>query len=212
METSLAETVDLQTSARAAEDGLEPAGFWLRALAHLIDWVVLNGAAFITAFLVAVLAVAVQAVTGKDASGVLQSIDNMGFIGWIGGAVTFLSYHTLFEGISGSTVGKRIVGMQVIAADGRPIRLGQGAKRSLAFFIDSLFFGMIGAQSMNESPEKKRIGDHWAETRVVRRRSLPVALRTPAQRMLIGFMAAAASLAVADVATFVLNHLWYTRG
>jgi len=39
--------------------------------------------------------------------------------------------------------------------------------RSVAFYLDSLFFGLIAASSMQSSELKQRLGDKWAHTIVV---------------------------------------------
>jgi uncharacterized RDD family membrane protein YckC len=153
------------TSTPDAAIELEPAGFWIRAGARLIDWMVQT---------------------------LRASIERTTFIGWIGGVLASLAYHSFSEGLSGSTVGKRLLRLQIIDVNLTPVSFGQGAKRSVAFLLDALFFGMIAAHFMNESLEKQRIGDQWAETRVVRRRSLPVSMRTPTRRMIGGFAAAIA--------------------
>ena len=41
-------------------------------------------------------------------------------------------------------------------------------KRNLAYYVDSLFFGLVAYQKMSESPKRQRIGDHWGRTMVVR--------------------------------------------
>jgi hypothetical protein len=46
--------------------------------------------------------------------------------------------------------------------------LTQAFKRSLAFFWDSLFFGLVGYSSMKKSELNQRYGDHWAKTVVIK--------------------------------------------
>jgi uncharacterized RDD family membrane protein YckC len=80
-----------------------------------------------------------------------------------------VAYHTICEGVHGSTIGKRLLGIVVVQEDGNPCRLKPALIRSLAYYIDSLFFGVIGYMAMNKTPQEQRHGDDWAHTVVCRR-------------------------------------------
>lgn len=134
------------------------------------------------------------------------------FIGWIGGVVEILCYHTFFEGVAGSTVGKRLLGLHVIGFDGTPVRFTQAFRRSAGFLVDALFFGAIGAGEMRESPEKQRIGDRWGATRVVRRRSLPPELHPPTVQFFAARVAAVQVAFLVSAVTRALEYLWHVRG
>lgn len=58
--------------------------------------------------------------------------------------------------------------------DRMPIGPIQALKRSIAFLADALFLGLIAWAHMRDSPEKQRLGDAWADMRVVFRQSLPL--------------------------------------
>jgi uncharacterized RDD family membrane protein YckC len=191
---------------------LDSAGFWIRAAARFIDWLVLGIVGITVGFLFAVIAVALESITGRASSDVIESLQQTSFIGWIGSVIATLAYHSLFEGVAGSTVGKRMLGLQVIAMDGTPVRFVQGVRRSLAFLFDALFFGAIAAGEMNNSPEKQRIGDRWAGTRVVRRRSLPVELHPPTLQYVAALVAAVEVAWLLTAVTQVLEYLWHMRG
>lgn len=161
-------------------DRLEPAGFWIRAGARVIDFAVL------TAILVLVF-------------------ESMNRATWIGGTLAALAYHSCFEGLAGTSLGKRLLGLQVITVQGAQVTFAQAVKRSVAFLADSLFLGGVGWWFMNQSPEMQRIGDLVARTRVVYRRSLPEEFR-PATRRFLGAMAVAVGVALAiDLAANALG-------
>jgi uncharacterized RDD family membrane protein YckC len=63
--------------------------------------------------------------------------------------------------------------MVVVKEDASPCGVNAGLIRSLAYMIDSLFFGLVAYLQMNKSPQQQRLGDRWAGTIVVRRASLP---------------------------------------
>jgi uncharacterized RDD family membrane protein YckC len=192
-----------------AEPVLEPAGFWIRAGARLADIAVQTVVGFVVGIIMAIIAGMMEAMGGRPAADFIASMERTTFIGWIGSVLTVIAYHSCFEGLAGTTIGKRIFGLQVIDMATGPVTFTQGVKRSLGFLVDGLFFGAIGAHSMNESPEKQRVGDHWAKTRVVRRRSLPHHLRTPSWRVLAGFLLATLVLALLDTATLLGEYLLF---
>ena len=80
-----------------------------------------------------------------------------------------IGYHTVCEGLHGCTLGKRLLGMIVVQEDGSPSRLNPAFIRSLAFYVDGLFFGVIGYMAMKKTPQEQRHGDNWAHTMVCRR-------------------------------------------
>jgi uncharacterized RDD family membrane protein YckC len=102
-----------------------------------------------------------------------QQVSQFSIVGFVLALLGSIAYHSLCEGISGSTVGKRMLGMVVVREDGNPCDLKAGAIRSFSYLIDSLFFGLVGYLQMNKTPQQQRHGDVWAHTIVVRRASLP---------------------------------------
>lgn len=188
-----------------------PGGFWIRAAARLIDWIVQALVGMIIGVVMAVIAGIVEA-AGGPGSAFLASMERTTFIGWIGGALAALGYHSCFEGIAGTTVGKRLLSLQVLSTTLAPIDFGQAMKRSIGFLVDALFFGAIGAQVMSASPLKQRIGDNWAETCVVRRESLPLQYRTPTMQVIMAFVMAMVVTGFLVAATQIGQYLWLLRG
>ena len=56
--------------------------------------------------------------------------------------------------------------------DGQPISLKAALIRSCAYFIDSLFFGVVAYENMKKTPLNQRLGDKWANSVVVERTKL----------------------------------------
>src|SRR5258708_37280109 len=56
---------------------------------------------------------------------------------------------------------------------GSPCGFGPAVIRNLAYFIDALFFGLIGYMAMQKSPQQQRYGDQWAHTLVAKRALIP---------------------------------------
>jgi hypothetical protein len=53
-----------------------------------------------------------------------------------------------------------------VTEDGKPSTLKGALIRTLAYYIDALFFGLVGYNSMQKSPLNQRYGDVWGKTAV----------------------------------------------
>ncbi len=184
----------------------EPGGFMIRAGARLIDWVVTFCVGFVAAVVLGLGAGIYRAMTGADLSLFFKSLQETGVISWVGGMIGVVAYHTFAEGIAGATIGKRILGLQVCDISLGPCRIGQAFKRSLAFFFDALFFGLVAERYMSDSPMKQRAGDHWADTVVVKRRSVPT--HRSGLRFLAGSMTAVFVQGTVAIVTHLAQFAW----
>jgi uncharacterized RDD family membrane protein YckC len=137
------------------------AGVGLRAVAVIIDFVML----FAIMFLVAL-------VTGNtsDAGFELQGAPaGLGFVLWF-------VYFVAMEATSGATLGKMLVGIKVVRTDGTsPIGWSPALIRNVLRIIDGLFVYLVGAFLASRSPTKQRLGDRVAGTVVVRKATAPQA-------------------------------------
>jgi uncharacterized RDD family membrane protein YckC len=125
--------------AAAQPELFDSSGFWIRAGARLLDWVVLGGLGLVAGLMMIIMAAILESFGGRSAADFLASMERGTFIGRIGSAITTLAYHTCFEAVAGSTVGKRLLRLHVIDVSAKPITFGQPFKRSAGFFIDALF-------------------------------------------------------------------------
>ena len=170
---------------------LEPAGFWIRALARILDQGILAVAAIAVGVFLVFVAYFIEGATGRSAEDMIKVIESAKISDWISGFLAMVAYHTVFECVAGSTIGKRMLGLQVISFDdGGPIRFMQAFLRSIAFAADAFLFGAVAASTMSDSPEKQRVGDRWGDTRVVRRHSLPTSALPSTMQFFAGFVAA----------------------
>src|SRR5574341_613318 len=84
------------------------------------------------------------------------------------GIIMFL-YYVLLEGWFGLTVGKWAMGLRVISVEGGKPGLKKALLRNVLRAVDSLpAFQLLGAIMIWRSPERTRVGDLWAGTRVIR--------------------------------------------
>jgi uncharacterized RDD family membrane protein YckC len=80
-----------------------------------------------------------------------------------------LCYYVLAEGLTGRTLGKRIVGIRVVGEDGADITFGAALVRNLLRIVDGLLGYLVGVIFALTSPRRQRLGDRAAHTVVVRR-------------------------------------------
>lgn len=124
-----------------------------RTLAYLIDGVSLV-AATAAAWIFA------SAVAGVTERGLLPAV--------IASALTFLAVFAYFaemEARRGQTIGKQLMRIRVVAADGAPATRAQCWLRHAAWLCDGI--GFVGLVLEARSPRHQRLGDILADTVVV---------------------------------------------
>ena len=167
------QAVGLHLSALDAYGGqpgaLPGVGFWPRAAARLVDLIVHYAIAASSGFLFALLA-AVAALLQHRPTPLAHLQPNPGAI-LVTALLGYIAFQAGCEWIHGSTPGKLLLGMTVVQEDGSPCRFRPAIIRSFAYFVDGLFFGLIGYLNMQKTAQQQRHGDEWAHT-VVGRRSV----------------------------------------
>ena len=85
--------------------------------------------------------------------------------------IIMVAYFVVLEGVFGATLGKWLLGLRVVQMDGASPGLIKSALRNLLRLVDGLpFLSILGAVLILTSPERTRVGDRVAGTRVVRTR------------------------------------------
>jgi len=146
-------------------------GFTIRAFARIIDMLFIYAAGMVGGILGVIILAIFQRIGRLDA-GWDQKLQANGVDYFIFGLLGAICYHTISEGVHGSSLGKQICRIRVIQMNGRPCTIKAALIRTLAWFIDSMFFGLIGYTSMTKSPLNRRYGDIYAKTLVVRSRAV----------------------------------------
>ena len=83
-------------------------------------------------------------------------------VGWA------LYYHFAMESGGGQTVGKKLMKLRVVLADGRPAGMREIAVRTVVRVVDSIGFYIVGLVVMLATGERRqRLGDLAAGTKVV---------------------------------------------
>jgi uncharacterized RDD family membrane protein YckC len=172
---------------------LEGVGFWPRALARLIDlaahYLAITVAGIGFGIMIAIAAI----LTHSSTEAALAKLQGERFLPFLAGLVGATVFEIVCEAGHGSTLGKLILGMTVVQEDRSFCRLSSAVKRSLAYYLDSLFFGLIGYLEMKGNVSEQRHGDKWAKTVVCKRSNLqPEQLRSGSRFAAVLFLAMAA--------------------
>ncbi|AHG00217.1 transporter [Halostagnicola larsenii XH-48] len=87
---------------------------------------------------------------------------------YLGMPIGLLGYYILLEGATGQTLGKRLAGVIVVSRDGSSITFRQALVRNLLRIVDGILSYAVGLVVMLVSDDRQRVGDHAANTLVVR--------------------------------------------
>lgn len=149
----------------SAESHPPPAPFLLRGMARALDLGVL----------LLVMDLAYRCSRFLPSGGLFDIGDEALFWVDIGvGVSTFVTYTAVAEWLGSATFGKHCTGLRVASADGSgPIGLPAALIRNLAFYVDSLFLGIVAYSTIARSVRGQRLGDHWGRTVVLRRADAP---------------------------------------
>lgn len=177
----------LQLDIEKQQPGVTGAGFWIRGLARLVDWLYGN---------ILGLCAGIAAAIGLA---ILQGL-SIAEPGWIHrtphfalllpvGLIGDVFFRTICEGVYGATPGKLICGLRVLSEAQKPCDIRSAMIRSIGYFFDAICFGLVGYLSMNKTPLEQRYGDHWAETIVVHKGQVPLESKLPTSRCVSALVA-----------------------
>ncbi len=151
---------------------LEGVGFWPRVLARLIDLVPHYLSTLIAGFSFGVMIGIASLLTHTSSAGAVEKLQHERFLPFLAALVGAMAFEMVCEAGHGSTPGKLLLGMTVVQEDGTFCRFIAALKRSIAYYLDALFFGAVGYMAMKSSPTEQRHGDKWAKTIVCKRSQL----------------------------------------
>jgi len=179
--------ISILTAEPVGDGPVEGAGFLIRALARLIDLLFHYLITAMTSVAAGLFIALGAAVLGFDFDAAIKDADATTVLAHVASFLGGTCLHVASESLHGSTLGKLICGLTVIREDGSaPPGFLAGFRRELAFYVDSLFFGAVAWNKMQESLLSQRIGDKWAHTVVVHRKTVPPSRRPSVLRFLAG--------------------------
>jgi uncharacterized RDD family membrane protein YckC len=93
------------------------------------------------------------------------------------GVFLSMTYIVFRDGLfSGQSVGKKVMGIRVVHKDGRPISFVDSSFRNVLFLVPYLIPLTLPIETVAlfRSPDRLRLGDRIAKTRVIRKDAVPV--------------------------------------
>jgi len=135
------------------------AGFWIRFVARVIDTVILTIALM-------VINVPLQMMLGVR--GMVNPASMMGLFGVLTlvNLAVSCAYEAYFVSTRGGTLGKLVLGLKIIRADGSMLTAGQAVGRYFAYLISG-FTLMIGFIIAGFDDQKRALHDRICDTRVI---------------------------------------------
>jgi uncharacterized RDD family membrane protein YckC len=134
------------------------AGFWIRLLAYIIDYVIIFISMCILAFILGVIfSEEVNQISSED----LETL------GTILGIILFYLYFWVATSVYQTTIGKRILKLKVISSNDTKISWGKAFLREIIGKILSSFVFGIGFLIIGFSKEKQGLHDIIAKTYVI---------------------------------------------
>ena len=139
---------------------LPKAGFWVRAVASLLDSFLLAAVQFLLSLLIG-LTIGMLGMSADGDPAVNTVI-------WLFGASLSIGYAVFFIGYCGQTPGKMALRIKVIRTDGSQIGYGRAALREVpGKFISTILFG-IGYLMVAFDSQKQGLHDKIADTYVIK--------------------------------------------
>ena len=171
-----------------ATTGLHGVGFWPRTAGRLIDLLVHIGVGVVAGVTVAFVVVFYAALSAQPFEPLIARLGATSLSTFVFSLLGALGYQTICEGISGSSLGKRVLGFTVVQEDSSPCRMRSAFIRSLSYYLDSLCLGIVAYLAMQRTPMQQRHGDGWAQTVVVHRKKLAPERQSGMLRFLVGLL------------------------
>ena len=176
------------------------AGFWIRALARLVDTVYGFALGMVAGVQVGIILAILEALSVVEPGWGDRISQGSNLMPTLMSLVGYLLYYTACEGLCGASLGKLVCGLRVLSEDLSPCSLKPAFVRSLAGFVDGLFFGVIGYMSMSKTLTQQRHGDHWARTVVVRNSQVPLGSKRSTTQYLLALALGSVAWGLALVA------------
>jgi uncharacterized RDD family membrane protein YckC len=145
--TSLSPAGPAAPAPGAPEVGVEYAGFWMRLVASIVDFVILT-------------------VIGVFIGLIIEGIGARFLIGLLVGIVYDVGFWVANDG---ATPGKMAMGIKVRMANGEPIDVGPALLRYVGYYV-SAFILLIGYIMIAFTPQKRGLHDYIAGTVVIKTR------------------------------------------
>ncbi len=152
------QTIDIRTTQNVTIE-YELASLRERALALLVDWLIVGVFYFVLLFLL----------VGAFGDALFRNGFMVYFVYIVLPFGGFMAYQFFSEMLAnGQSWGKKAMGIKVVRVDGAEPGLSDYFLRAIFHIMDTFTFGVIGALLISSSPKNQRLGDMTANTTVIR--------------------------------------------
>ena len=141
----------------------EPAGFWIRLVAYLID------AAILYVMLIIILLVIEGIFYPESFESESERVFTESLWSLLVSTLIWIIYNAIGWSVWSTTIGKRVLSLYVLRPDGSKIGFGRALARYLSYYVSALPFG-IGLIMIGLRSDKRGLHDLITDTVVVRRR------------------------------------------
>jgi uncharacterized RDD family membrane protein YckC len=141
-------------------------GFWIRFLARVIDVVILAVVGMIIRLPLMVMFGLSARESGAAGVAILPAAIALGGVLTLINIAIAVAYEVYFVSTKGGTVGKLILGLKIIRADGGPVSVGLATARYFSQWISAIIL-MIGYIMAGLDIEKRSLHDRICNTRVI---------------------------------------------
>ena len=148
---------------------LNYAGFWVRAGAKIIDWVILFIVSRGLAHAVGLADLDPFQLLQGDMATLEPYVERIMQLALLD-SLARLTFYWFFLKRFAATPGKMLLGLKVVSADGEPLSHGQIVGRFFAEVLGKYFTLCIGYLVAAFDDEKRAMQDHFCNTRVVKKR------------------------------------------
>jgi uncharacterized RDD family membrane protein YckC len=133
---------------------MKPASLWIRALAAVIDLVLVCCVFFLIVYH--------WGAPNDEGGWIVTGLPALLLI------LGMAAYWIVPEWLAGTTLGKWACDLCVVKTNGNPITLAQAIKRNVARIVDAFGFYLVAFIAAQNNPNRQRLGDLWARTMVAR--------------------------------------------
>jgi len=139
----------------------DPAGFWVRVLAFIVDQIIVSTIGIAVFLLVFNLSLGDYMTSTADINTAFPWAEYLIML------ALEVSYWSFTIGTWGKTAGKALLGIKVVRVDGSRVGYFRSIFRYLAYFISWFTLG-LGFLSIPLTPQKRGLHDLVCDTRVIR--------------------------------------------
>ena len=178
----------------------EGSGFWIRALAYVIDLILFFAVSYFVELIITVLYILLGNI---DEASYNAALKHTTVIRYVLSIIPWVAYFIICESVFGATLGKLICKLRVVKLDGSLVNFWQAFLRGIFRLIDGLFLGGVAALFMS-AHRNQRIGDQIARSFVVPSKDIRTGFQRPVGYLVLALLASIVLIFLQNMVQLVL--------